>query len=723
MSSIKSYRLTLPDFSQASYSFQEDVVLGLTSLWAALGKHVRFISRTRPLDFRELQAERDRLIARAPHEWQKRGLAEELYLARRQLEGYQMQQAEHWLYTYDSDFQPEALAGWRITAWEAPPPAEPSGAYREQLDLKNGSYLAPVRRAGGRWLPDPGRPYALIIGSYQLEGQWQLFAPLGEIISEIGGSLTVAVDSRRFSNEEVKRASRGWLHTLTTQSSGGSLDEADEATKAYHASRQALQNSNESIHHVRLLFMLLGPDATQLQERARTMRQKLVPYMQLEPMHGYQARMAQMFSPRLRLEGAPSGHFNVLSSFLSFAAGSMWGHHNAPDYRGIYIGQQKSIAGRPIGVKYLPMATREANHMAIFGRTGSGKTFGTFCLLRRAALQGWQVVILEPQGHSRKFAQAMGENCAYHAVDSRLLAINPLDPVEPALVGQAGYVITLLEEMLNMGVAKGAPNYRYITIDERAAVEQALQQTYKGYAWEEWLAGGATTPRLGTFCRWLAGSEGGRRLARQLARRFTGDALYAPIFDRQTNINVRLAAAGAPAVVYDFKQVDDSLRRLVYFVVLASLYREIRNRPQPRILFVDELHWMADAHMMAWLASAVKTIRTFQASLWMADQNPLVLMGVQDRDGNVIGGGETLKSGLMIIENATRTLCFPMEEKPAEQLADYYSVFRREHIQHIGKAPKPGPTMPSQAILRVDDRVDRVDFVPTLTELKLFGGT
>jgi hypothetical protein len=186
---------------------------------------------------------------------------------------------------------------------------------------------------------------------------------------------------------------------------------------------------------------------------------------------------------------------------------------------------------------------------------------------------------------------------------------------------------------------------------------------------------------------------------------------------------VRLAAAGAPAVVYDFKQVDDSLRRLVYFVVLASLYREIRNRPQPRILFVDELHWMADAHMMAWLASAVKTIRTFQASLWMADQNPLVLMGVQDRDGNVIGGGETLKSGLMIIENATRTLCFPMEEKPAEQLADYYSVFRREHIQHIGKAPKPGPTMPSQAILRVDERVDRVDFVPTLTELKLFGGT
>jgi hypothetical protein len=722
MASIKSYRVTLPDFSQVSHAFQEDIVVGLTSLWSALGKHVRFITRTIPLNFHELQAERDKLIARAPQEWQKRGLAEELYLARQQMEGYQMQQAEHWLYTYDSDFKPEALAGWRISAWEAPPPDEPSGAYIERIDLKNGSYLVPVRRAGQRWLPDPARNYTLIIGSYRLEGQWQLFSPLGEIINEIGGSLMVAVDSRRFSNEEVKRASRSWMHTLMTQSSSSNLDDADEATKAYHASRQALQSSNENIHHVRLLFMLLGPDVTQLQERAKTMRNKLVPYMQLEPMHGYQVRMAQMFSPKLRIEGAPSGHFNVLSSFLSFTAG-MWGHHNTPNYRGIYIGQQRTIGGRAIGVKYLPMTPKEANHMTVFGRTGSGKTFGTFCLLRRAALQGWQVVILEPQGHSERFAQAMAANCSYHAVDSRALSINPLDPVEESIVGQAGYVITLLEEMLNVGVAKGAPNYRYITIDERAAVEQALQQTYKGYTWEEWLGGEVTTPRLGTFCRWLAGSRDGERLAYQLSRRFTGDALYAPVFDRQTNINLRLSATGTPAIVYNFKQVDDSLRRLVYFVVLASLYREVRNRPRPRILFVDELHWMADAHMMAWLASAIKTIRTFQASLWMADQNPLVLMGVQDREGNVIGGSETLKSGLMIIENATRTLCFPMEEKPAEQLADYYSVFRREHIHHIGKAPKPGPTMPSQAILRVDDRVDRVDFVPTLTELKLFGGT
>src|SRR5690606_40439527 len=111
---------------------------------------------------------------------------------------------------------------------------------------------------------------------------------------------------------------------------------------------------------------------------------------------------AGMFGPIARPPGEPTGHFNTLSRAPAVFAG-MWGVGREQQAEGYYVGI--SVDEVAPHVYYLDWQGNDPFHGIILGRTGKGKTVGAQALAWRMAEQDVQVVLLEPQGHSRRLYQ------------------------------------------------------------------------------------------------------------------------------------------------------------------------------------------------------------------------------------------------------------------------------------------------------------------------------
>ena len=129
------------------------------------------------------------------------------------------------------------------------------------------------------------------------------------------------------------------------------------------------------------------------------LRKASTQYMRVDRLLGYQAAATRMFGPEARPEGMPRGHFNTLSRAPAVFAG-MWGVGREQRASGYYVGL--SVDDVAPHVYYLDWQGNDPFHGIILGRTGKGKTVGAQALAWRMAEQDVQVVLLEPQGHSRR---------------------------------------------------------------------------------------------------------------------------------------------------------------------------------------------------------------------------------------------------------------------------------------------------------------------------------
>jgi hypothetical protein len=154
---------------------------------------------------------------------------------------------------------------------------------------------------------------------------------------------------------------------------------------------------------------------------------QLAQYMKVDRMLGYQAAAARMFGPAGKPPGMPAGHFNTLSRAPAVFAG-MWGVGREQSAGGFYVGI--SVDEVAPHVYYLDWQSNDPFHGVILGRTGKGKTVGAQSLAWRMAEQDIQVVLLEPQGHSRRLLQlAGGKNVSYSQLSYATTKLNILDVV------------------------------------------------------------------------------------------------------------------------------------------------------------------------------------------------------------------------------------------------------------------------------------------------------
>ena len=366
----------------------------------------------------------------------------------------------------------------------------------------------------------------------------------------------------------------------------------------------------------------------------------------------------------------------------------------------------------------------------IVGETGSGKTYGANLLLYREALRGTQVVVLEPMGHSRRLMQAMGEGGSYNRVDFGHTSLNVLDVVETTLTDQVTHVQRALAVLLSSAAGAGGAaasasqgggwqaltgqpgqgqgggmvaGRRVFTNAELAALGSALRDLYTGI--DPQTIRPNETPRLEQLCsRLRLKGDHGRALADEIAGLYV-DGVYGEVFNPREGTSLNLLL-NSPGVAYDFSQVNDTFRPLLYSQVLAAVQRRIRNRDreQPMIVFIDEFRYMAQEPMLAEQAMLlVKTARTYRAAIWMAEQNLFTF-------------SETF-TGRAIIENTPLITLYRQTATATKIARDLYPKLTEYHAFLMGTSQR------GECVTLLGDDIFHMHMHSSRAEMAVFAGS
>lgn len=712
---MRIFQVSLPHFYQIDTQDQTAVMQQMVSLFAGPLQHCRFLTFVMPATLERLERERRRLALSLPDAWARRGLMEEVRLISDWARQGELRKTRHYLVDFADTLTPADLAHWRVVAEPDYPRLPIPGEYAEYPD-----HLVPVLRQGdGRLQPDHTRYRCGILASYQLNRTWDWRNPLAQAITTADGPLVICIDVRRVHPERVTAAAEFWQGMVLNGQDRSALLAQEEA-------ETALLARDEAVHHVRILFLLLERNVTTLRRRLESLRRTSAQYMKVDRLLGYQAAAVHLFGPSARPAGLPAGHFNALSRAPAVFAG-MWGVGRTQQTRGIYLGV--SVDAVAPHVYYLDWRDNDPFHGVILGKTGKGKTVGAQALAWRLAEQGVQAVFLEPQGHSRRLLSLTGgQDVSYNCVSYETTRLNVLDVVYDNPSDQYDHVLTLLGLLLD---PLGQQARRFSNA-EVAAVRRALQLAYARYDWEgELLAGVQLTPTLETFCHKLsqvavqatAGAllwsgkdapplSGGQvataaaRLAEEIESLYvTGD--YADTFNHPTNLDLGLRER---IVLFDFSQVPARRRALFYYAVLAGIHRQIRQRPQRRVIFVDEVHYMSqEASLMTFLANLVKTVRTYGAAVVLIDQDLEAFVGVEGAAAASMSAGLNVAAGQFILNNTAWTLAYGLKRDAAFRLAAHYKEeilpSHANFLAQMGSDDRYGKGM---AVIRANGRADMI---------------
>ena len=714
---MRVFQVTLPHFYQIDSHDQSAVIAQMVSLFSGPVQHCRFITFVMPASLERLERERRRLAMGVNDDWARRGLMEEVRMIGEWASRGEMRKTRHYLVDFNDAITSNDLGHWRVVAEEGYPQLPIPGDYAEYHD-----HMAPaLKKKNGRLQIDNSRYRYAVLASYQLARTWDWRHPLAQTITAADGPMVICIDVRKVHPERVTASAEFWQGMIMNGQDRNAVIASEEA-------EAALTARDEAVHHVRVLFMLLDKSAAGLRQRMDSLRKTSAQYMKVDRMVGYQAAAARMFGPAAKPPGMPAGHFNTLSRAPAVFAG-MWGVGREQNANGFYVGI--SVDEVAPHVYYLDWRGNDPFHGIILGRTGKGKTVGAQALAWRMAEQDIQVVLLEPQGHSRRLLQlAGGKNVSYSQLSYATTKLNILDVVYENPTDQYDHVLTLLGLLLDpLG-----NNPRRFSNAEVAAVRRALQFTYARYDWAgELLVDHHLTPMLETFCHKLYQvaeqtasvqalmiaeatlpvtggqvAEAAAGLAEEIESLYVyGD--YADTFNVPTNLDLTLKER---IVLFDFSQVPERRRPLFYYAVLAGINHQVRRKPRKRAIIVDEVHYMnQEASLMTFLANMVKTVRTFGAAVIMIDQDLEAFIGVDGAQAESMAAGLNIAAGQFIINNVSWTIAFGMKRDAAYRLVNHYKdEILPSHAEFLARMGSDDRHDKGMAVVRASGKADMVYF-------------
>ncbi len=237
-----------------------------------------------------------------------------------------------------------------------------------------------------------------------------------------------------------------------------------------------------------------------------------------------------------------------------------------------------------------------------FAQSGSGKSYTAKVEILRHLMQGTKVIVIDPEREYKRLAESVGGTYIKLSVRSKE-KINPFDFSRNAdSEGGNGLPehIQDLTELVSL-MADG------LSPEEKAVVDKAIIQTYKQFhhsmkeeTVEDIKKKGRkkkvkrgrppkirTYPILKDLYKTLR-QLGQKKLCTRLSKYIRGSV--SGVFDEQTNIelNNRL-------VVFDIKDLPESLRQIMMFVVASFVFNQVKKDPVKRILLIDE-GWMLLKH-------------------------------------------------------------------------------------------------------------------------------
>ncbi|MDD2823151.1 MAG: ATP-binding protein [Candidatus Daviesbacteria bacterium] len=238
-----------------------------------------------------------------------------------------------------------------------------------------------------------------------------------------------------------------------------------------------------------------------------------------------------------------------------------------------------------------------------FAQSGSGKSYIAKVEILRHLMQGTKVIVIDPEREYKRLAESVGGTYIKLSVRSKE-KINPFDFSLSSNNEEGNGLpehIQDLTELVSL-LADG------LTPEEKAVVDKAIIQTYKQFhhsmkeeqvnedihkkGRKKKVKRGRpkkirTYPMLKDLYSTLR-LLGQKKLCTRLTKYIKGS--LSGVFDEQTNIelNNRL-------VVFDIKDLSESLRQIMMFVVASFVFNQVKKDPVKRMLVIDE-GWMLLKH-------------------------------------------------------------------------------------------------------------------------------
>ena len=611
------------------------------------------------------------------------------------------------------------------------------GLYVEERD-----HLAPL---------SPGEPFMCVLTSWDLRGSWDLYT-IHDLL-QLQFPIGLAVDVYTYPPDRAHLTLMNAYNALEAQlNTTGRMGRDTKSEAAWADCDYAMKavDAGQRLHRVAVSLLIKGRTRSGLYENVRLAERVLASKLRFRVETGNQLEALKLFTAvptrrinlKLTQRTAVSEGVSVLVPFglrrRNDTRGILWGIDADGGYPVFYDGWTRqggagtggSGEGRQVEGSGSGGSGASAYHHVIVGETGSGKTYGANLLLYREALRGTQVVVLEPMGHSRRLMQAMGEGGSYNRVDFAHTSLNVLDVVESTMPDQITHVQRALSVLLSSAAGAGGAaasqgggwqaltghagyggqgdgstvaGRRVFTNAELAVLGSALRDLYTGI--DPTTIRPEETPRLEQLCaRLRLKEERGRALADEIAGLYV-DGVYGEVFNPRegTSLNLLLTS---PGVAYDFSQVNDTFRPLLYSQVLAAVQRRIRNRDrgQPVIVFIDEFRYMAQEPMLAEQAMLlVKTARTYKAAIWMAEQNLFTF-------------SETF-TGRAIIENTPLVTLYRQTATATRIARELYPKLTEYHAFLMGTSQR------GECVTLLGDDIFHMHMQSSRTEMAVFSGS
>jgi len=350
----------------------------------------------------------------------------------------------------------------------------------------------------------------------------------------------------------------------------------------------------------------------------------------------------------------------------------------------------------------------ENANMAVFAKSGAGKSFAVKLEALRSMMTGSDVLIIDPENEYQRLAEAVGGSYIRLSLNSSV-RINPFDlprvidsdEADNALRANCVTLHGLLRLML--GGTQLGPNGMPIGAlapSEEADLDQALIDTYaRAGITSDPLTHNSVPPTILDLYETLVHMGGsGPSLAQRLRKYTTGT--FAGIFSQQSNIDIN-----NPMVVFNIRDLEDELRPVAMFIVLSHIWNRVRTEQKKRMLIVDEAWQLMKYDDSAnFLFGLAKRARKYYLGLTTISQDVEDFMG--SKMGRAIVANSSMQLLLKQSSSAVDVLgdVFKLTEEERKRLANFpvgqglfFAGQNHVHIQII-----PSPT--EQALITTNPR-------------------
>jgi len=248
----------------------------------------------------------------------------------------------------------------------------------------------------------------------------------------------------------------------------------------------------------------------------------------------------------------------------------------------------------------------------VFGKSGSGKSYGIKLEILRSLIFGVQTIIIDPEDEYKYLAETVGGSVIKISLNSDS-HLNPFDLPTPKPDENSADIFR--SHILNLtGLMRLILGD--LTPEESSVLDEAIMQTY---ALKDIVPGADFTnlqpPVLSDLQNILEGLTGAESMALRL-RKYT-EGTFSGFLNHPTNVNL-----ASQISVFSIRDMEDELRPIAMYLVLNNIWTMIRRERVKRNLVVDEA-WLLLKYPVGaeFLSNIAKRARKYYAGLTTISQD------------------------------------------------------------------------------------------------------